>query len=92
LESPARAGRETTVLDDFSLDERGRFQMASEELGDFIKYLRENEVQAETETPDAFHSEGRAYGYGRVIEPFDFEAAANLYHTWRELHESLPPA
>ena len=79
------------MLDDFYLDEDGRFQMASDELGDFIRYLRENEVQVETETLDAFHSEGRAYGYGRFLHPFDFEGASTLYRTRRQLHESLPP-
>jgi hypothetical protein len=91
LTTPAGAGRETTMLDDLILDNEFRFQMASDELDDFIGYLRENEVRAEVVTRDAFHSEGRAYGYGRLIHPFDSESVAKLYRTWRQLQESLPP-
>jgi hypothetical protein len=79
------------MLDDLYLDNEGRFQIASDELDDFIRYLRENEVRAEPDARDAFRSEGRAYGYGRLLHLFDSEAASTLYRTWRQTHESLPP-
>jgi hypothetical protein len=79
---------EAVVTDDVYLDDQGRFQMAAEDLGTFVRFLRDNKVYVEAETADAFHSGGKAYRYGRLLHPFDVDSLKSLYHTWRQTRGS----
>jgi hypothetical protein len=65
------------------IDDEGRFQMAAEDLGDFIQYLQNNKVRVEAEASDAFHSGGKAYGYGRLLHLFDADLVGSLYRSWK---------
>ena len=70
------------------IGEQGRFQMASEELGDFIQFLRDNKVRVEVETEDAFQSGGRSYGYGRLVHPFDADSVKGFFQMWHQAQRS----
>jgi hypothetical protein len=48
----------SAMIDELYVDEQGRFQMPTEDLEDFVPFLRDNEIRAEVETADAFHSGG----------------------------------
>lgn len=74
---------EMPLIEDLLIDDEGRFQMVMADLEDFIRFLRDNEVRVEIEKADAFRSGGVAYGYGRLIHPYDTESASNLYRTWK---------
>jgi hypothetical protein len=66
------------------IDDQGRFQMAVEDLEDFIRYLRDNEVRIEVEAANAFHSVGKAYGHGRLHHLFDADSVKRLYRRWKQ--------
>jgi len=76
------------VPDVIYIDEAGRFQMATEELEEFIRFLHDNEVRVEAETTGIFHSGGKAHGYGRLLHLFDADAVSRLYRTWRHARAS----
>jgi len=82
---------EAVVTDDVYLDDQGRFQMAAEDLGVFVRFLRDNKVHAEVESADAFQSGGKAYRYGRLLHSFDADSVKRLYHTWRQTRGSRAP-
>jgi hypothetical protein len=72
-----------SLIEELYIDEGGRFQMSTEDLEGFIRFLRDNEVRVEEETADAFHSGGKAYGYGRLLHLFDADSVSTLYRTWK---------
>lgn len=80
------------MWDELYLDEEGRFQMLSEELNDFIQFLRDNEVRCNVIQRDAFRAEGEPYSFARIHHPFEIEVAQELYRKWRRLSEASAPA
>jgi len=76
------------VQDVIYIDEMGRFQMPTDELEDFIRFLRDNEVCVEAETTGVFHSGGKAHGYGRLLHLFDADSVSKLYPTWKHARAS----
>jgi hypothetical protein len=62
--------------------------MTATDLGDFIPFLRDHEVRVDVEPGDAFRSGGAAYGYGRLVHPYDIDSVAALYRTWRQAQGS----
>ena len=70
------------------IDDQGQFQMAMEDLEDFIRFLGENKVRVEAETANVFHSGGKAHGYGRLLHLFDTDSASRLYRTWKQARAS----
>lgn len=76
------------VADDLYIDEQGRFQMAAEDLEDFIGFLRDNEVHAEIEPAVVVHSGGHTYRYGRLLHLFDADSASSLYRMWKPSRQS----
>jgi hypothetical protein len=81
--TPVALAEEMPVIDDLFIDDQGRFQMAAADLEDFLPFLRDHEVRVETEPASAFQSGGVAYGYGRLVHPYDAESVSPLYRTWR---------
>ncbi len=74
------------VADELYVDERGRFQMPAADLEEFIGFLHDNEIRAETEPAVAVHSGGHTYGYGRV-HLFDVDSACSLYGMWKQVRD-----
>jgi len=85
---PAGIEEGSPVPDVVYIDEQGRFQMATEDLEDFIRFLRDNEVRVEAEAADAFQSVGKTYGYGRLLHLFDADLVHTLYRTWKQAQGS----
>jgi len=75
-----------SATDALYIDEQGRFQMPTDDLEDFVQFLRDNEVRVEIETAVAFHSGGHDYGYGRLVHLFDTDAVTNFYRMWTRAH------
>lgn len=94
MPSEGAAGIEegSPVADDLLVDEHGRFQMATADLEDFLRFLLDNEVRAVVETAEAFRAAGEAYGYGRLLHMYDVEQAGTLYRAWRLAHASRATA
>jgi len=86
--SLAQVEEGSPVPDVVYIDEQGRFQMAAEDLEDFIQFLRDNEVRVEVEAADAFQSVGKAFGYGRLVHLFDADSVKRLYRTWKQVQAS----
>ncbi len=79
------------MYDEPIFDDEGRFQWPTDELGDLVRFLNENKVRCEVETEVSFRTEGRPYGVGRLLHPFDTDEAIRLYHLWREEKVNCPP-
>jgi hypothetical protein len=92
LEAPVEHEEGSAGTDSLYIDEEGRFQMAAEDLEEFIRFLRDREVRVEVETADVFRSEGKAYGYGRLFHLFDADSVSQMYRTWKRALESQPVA
>ena len=80
---PGGIEEQASVIEDLYIDDGGRFQMAAADLDDFIRFLRDHEVRVEVESAEAFRSGGEAYGYGRLIHPYDVDSASALFRTWK---------
>ncbi|MFI5455701.1 MAG: hypothetical protein ACHRXM_09645 [Isosphaerales bacterium] len=85
---PAGIEEGSAVADELYINEQGRFQMAAEDLEDFIQFVRDNEVCVEVETADALHSGGKVYGYGRLLHLFDADSVSDLYRMWNVARQS----
>jgi hypothetical protein len=85
---PDETEKESAATDVLYVDAQGRFQMLTEEMHDFLRFLRNNEVLAEVETLDAFHSGMKAYGYGRLVHPYDVDSVSHLHRTWKQERSS----
>ena len=80
------------MRDDIYFDDQGRFQMAKEELDDFVKFLRENKIGCEIEPAERhFHSGGMVFAFAKIQHPFDADNTQKLYHFWRDLREGPSP-
>lgn len=66
------------------VDEDGRFQMATDELESFIRFLRENKVRVDAERGDVFQSGGKPFAYARLLYAFDADYVNALYRTWKQ--------
>ena len=80
---PAGIEVDAPVSDELYIDDEGRFQMAATDLEDFLPFLRDHEVRVDVETANAFRSGGEAYGYGRLVHPYEANSVCTLYRTWR---------
>jgi hypothetical protein len=89
--NPDGIEEESPATDLLYVDEQGRFQMTTEELGDFLRFLRDNEVLAEVETAHAFRSGTKAYGYGQILHLYDIDSVKHLYRTWKQQRASRTP-
>jgi hypothetical protein len=76
------------ATDELYVDQGGRFQIGAADLEDFLPFLREHEVRVEVETAQAFCSGGTAYGYGRLVHPYDTDSVTALYRTWKQAQRS----
>lgn len=81
---PIAIGEEAPLIDPLYIDEGGRFQMTAVDLEDFLPFLRDHEVRVELEAAEAFRSGGEAYGYGRLVHPYDADSVRALYRTWKQ--------
>lgn len=79
------------MWEDLIIDERGRFQMPSEDLAAFIRFLKENGVKSAAEGPAAFTTEGQSYGYGRLQNRYDAGLALSLHRYWKQDHDASRP-
>lgn len=83
---PVEAEEGAPVIEELFIDESGRFQMAAEDLEDFLPFLRDHEVRVDLEESGAFRSGESFYAYGRLAHPYDIQTVASLYRTWRLAH------
>lgn len=82
---------EGPLVEELAIDGVGRFQMAAADLEDFLPFLRDHEVRVEVENSEAFRSGGEAYGYGRLVHPYDADSVRALFRTWK-LAQGTPTA
>jgi hypothetical protein len=76
------------VPDVIYIDEEGRFQMPTEELQEFVGFLRDNGVRVEAESANVFQACGKPHGYGRLLHRFDSEFVNRLYRVWKPAQAS----
>lgn len=85
------AEEEAPLIDPLYIDDAGRFQMAAADLEGFLPFLRDHEVRVELEAAESFRSGGIAYGYGRLVHPYDVDSVCEMYRAWKQAQGGRTP-
>jgi hypothetical protein len=82
--APTASGEAPPIIDELYIDAEGRFQIASDDMVDFLDFLRDHGIHVQVEATKSFHSAGHAYGIARLMHLYDVDSTSELYRTWEK--------